>query len=432
MRRGLGIAAVLLALVLPATASAATRYAAPGGGMVPGCAQASPCSLEYAITGATSGDEVVVTPGTYMVATTIATEQRLFIHGQEGVPRPFIVAAPGVTPFKSFAPQHLSYLAIYANSSEGALFLPANGTVLERLELLAFGEEALGFRAGNNFTLTNSVIATGEGTFATGIFLQGTESGAPRLRNDTILTSGGESTGIGIFVTKAGVSVAMTAVDVIVDGHTDASTGISSEATGSTASIAFDHSNLDTTVGDVASINGQTAPPRFVDPGSLNFAEAPGSPTIDAGVNDAANGILDLGGNARSLPGSLSCAGPNTAITDIGAYEFVPLAVASCPPPVRPAAPDTRISRFKLRKRKATLRFKVTGGTGPASFECKLDRKPFHPCTSPKIYSHLKAGMHVFKVRAVVSGLTDPTPAKRKFKVKPKQRRSRYPHFVAE
>jgi hypothetical protein len=65
----------------------------------------------------------------------------------------------------------------------------------------------------------------------------------------------------------------------------------------------------------------------------------------------------------------------------------------------------------------------ATGGTGAASFECRLDRKAFQPCTSPKVYKHLKPGKHVFQVRARAAGLTDPTPAKRQFKVKPKHRR---------
>jgi hypothetical protein len=429
MRRALGIAAALLTLAVPATANAAIRYAAPDGGMVPGCVQSSPCSLEYAITGATSGDEIVVTPGEYLVPTTISTENPLFIHGQDGAPLPRIVGAAGVTPFKSFAPQHLSYLAFEANSNEGALFLPADGTVLERLELLVYGEEALGFRSGNNFTLTDSLIATGEGTYATGLFLQGTGSGAPQLRNDTILAAGSASTGIGIFVTKPSISIAMSAVNVIVDGHVDASTGISSGAPGSTATISFDHSNLDNTVGAVTSTNGQTAPPKFLDAGSLNFTEAPDSPTIDAGVNDSANGTFDLGGNPRSLPGKIDCSAPRPAVTDIGAYEFVPaVANAACPLPqvATTGIPDTKITGFKLRKRRVAFRFAASGGSGPVSFECRLDRKSFRPCSSPKAFKHLKPGKHVFRVRAIAGGQVDPTPAERKFRVKPKHRHRRH------
>jgi len=224
MRRRFGIAVVLLALALPATASAATRYASPGGGMALGCPQATPCSLKEAIVGANSGDEVVVTPGTYTVSESIATENPLFIHGQEGAPRPLIVGAPEVTPFKSFAPQHLSYLTVEAtNEGAGVLYLPANGTVLERLELRAHGEGGLGLRPGTNFTLTDSLVVADESPNAAGIFIQGTASGAPLLRNDTIVASGPESFGIAMTIVASDVSINVQAVNVIASAEIDAS-----------------------------------------------------------------------------------------------------------------------------------------------------------------------------------------------------------------
>ncbi len=415
MRRMVAVIGAVLALAAPAAAQGATRYASPGGGTIPGCMKELACSLEYAITEASPNDEVIVTPGTYEVGTTISTEKPLFIHGQEGSPPPRIVAAPEVTPFKSFAPQHLSYLSIETQgSSEGVLFLPGNETVLERLELIARGENALGLRAGNNFTLTDSLIWAGESTGATGLFLQGTASGLPTLRNDTIVATGSESVGIGIFVTHENASISMLAINVIADAETDASAMVSPERTKSSAVIHFDHSNLDTTEGNVVSTEGQTAPPQFVATSPTTFLEAPGSPTIDAGANEPLDGAVDLAGNPRSLPGKLSCTGTDVAVTDIGAYEFVP-ATATC---VSPSAPDTAITGFKLRKRRATFRFAASGGTGPVSFECKLDRHPFAPCGSPRVYKHLTPRRHVFEVRAVAAGLTDPTPAVRKFKVK--------------
>jgi len=425
MRRGLAIAAVLLALALPATASAATRYASTFGGTVPGCPQLSPCSLEYAITAAGPGDEVVVLSGTYDVAATIETEIPLFIHGEDGLPPPRIIGAPGVTPFKSFAQQHLSFLTLEAtNAGGGVLFLPEAGTVLERLELIAHGEDALALRAGNEFTLTNSVLWAGDSPNAVGLFLQGTDSGLPTLRNDTIVAAGSESVGIGIFVTGEEASISMLAINVIANAATDASATVSPERKKSSVVIRFDHSNLDHTAGNVISTNGQTAPPLFVASNPPSFVEAPGSPTIDAGGNEAANGPVDLAGNSRSLPGSRSCENTPPAVTDIGAFEFVP-ATPTC---ISPTPPDTTITRLKLRKRRASFRFLSAGGNGPVTFECKLDRKPFRPCMSPKLYKHLKRGKHVFKVRATASGLTDPTPAVRRFKIKPKHRRSQHHH----
>ncbi len=46
-----------------------------------------------------------------------------------------------------------------------------------------------------------------------------------------------------------------------------------------------------------------------------------------------------------------------------------------------------------------------------AGFDCKIDAAPFTSCTSPKSYSGLAAGSHIFQVRAVdTSGNIDQTP----------------------
>jgi CSLREA domain-containing protein len=69
----------------------------------------------------------------------------------------------------------------------------------------------------------------------------------------------------------------------------------------------------------------------------------------------------------------------------------------------------------KIHSTKA--KFKFVANEKGAKFECKLDRRKFKPCKSPKVYRGLKPGKHVFKVRAVKGKRVDPTPAKRKFKV---------------
>lgn len=73
----------------------------------------------------------------------------------------------------------------------------------------------------------------------------------------------------------------------------------------------------------------------------------------------------------------------------------------------------------KARTHSTTVKFKFSSTTKGAKFECKLDRKKFKPCKSPKTYKKLKPGKHVFKVRAVKGKAVDTTPAKRKFKIVP-------------
>lgn len=412
MRRA-ALLVVLAALVLPAGAFGAQRYAAPGGGTTVGCPQTAPCSLSYAITAAGAGDEVIVTPGSYSVSAEIEATASLNIHGEAGQPRPRIVGAAGTTPLKSFVSQTISNLRIEArNAPTGALFVVGNGSVFDHLELLAVGTGALALRPGVDFTLTDSLLVAGGGPNATGVFVQGVAPGTSQLRNDTIVASGAESNGVSVYVTAPSTIVTIYAANVIAQGATDASAGATSESTGL---IAFDHSNLDTMSGPVTSSNGQTAQPAFVDAGAGNYREAAVSPTVDAGINDPANGTTDLDGNPRALPGSGSCteAGP-PAITDIGAFEYVP-AVPAC----APAGPrlHTKITKMRIRGRKAIFRF-TGSGAKHLKFNCKIDRRPWRRCRSPRTYSHLKPGRHTFRVQAVLArGVFDSKPVKRKFKI---------------
>src|SRR5262249_6757096 len=57
-----------------------------------------------------------------------------------------------------------------------------------------------------------------------------------------------------------------------------------------------------------------TSPPLFANPAGGDFRELGGSPTIDAGLTEEANGPLDFEGNPRTTG----------AATDIGALEYRP------------------------------------------------------------------------------------------------------------
>jgi hypothetical protein len=411
MKRVLLLAAMAL-LVLPATALGATRYASPGGAGSGTCAEGAPCSLAYAITAATAGDEVIVAPGTYPVAATIEATVPLNIHGAAGQPRPRIVGAKEVNPLKSGEPLQLSNLAIESTeSTTGSLFAFADGDVFDHLELIATGEDALALRPGGNWTMTDSLLVA-KGEFAKGLFVQGVAAGTATMRNDTVIAEGPKSFAVGIGGV-APVVAKIVATNVIAVGEIAAET---TDNMGSMTSIAFDHSALQgKTAGAVTSTAAVTAAPKFIDPAAGNYRQAEGSPTIDAGVNDPANGATDLDGNTRSLPGRLTCSSPGPpAVTDIGAYEFVPVA----PPcvPVPSVVPGTVLEKAKIKGRTAKFRFGAT--EGPATrFECKLDAKSWRTCSSPVTYKHLKAGRHAFRVRAVGAGGADATPALRKFKI---------------
>jgi hypothetical protein len=89
-------------------------------------------------------------------------------------------------------------------------------------------------------------------------------------------------------------------------------------------------------------------------------------------------------------------------------------------PPANPdtEAPDTTITKAPAKrstKRKAKFRFEAD--EEGSTFECKLDRKQWKSCASPRKYK-VRPGKHKFRVQATdAAGNTDPTPAKVKFRV---------------
>jgi hypothetical protein len=81
--------------------------------------------------------------------------------------------------------------------------------------------------------------------------------------------------------------------------------------------------------------------------------------------------------------------------------------------------PETTITKHpkkKTNKRKARFRFQAVPADG-ATFECKLDKKPFKPCDSP-YKKKVDPGRHGFKVRSTVDGVTGPTSDRFRWKVR--------------
>jgi subtilisin family serine protease len=74
----------------------------------------------------------------------------------------------------------------------------------------------------------------------------------------------------------------------------------------------------------------------------------------------------------------------------------------------------------RTKKRKATFAF---GSDEPGStFECKIDRKPFVDCASPRRLKKVKPGKHVFLVRATdPAGNVDETADRHRWRVKPRR-----------
>lgn len=99
-----------------------------------------------------------------------------------------------------------------------------------------------------------------------------------------------------------------------------------------------------------------------------------------------------------------------------------PLPEPPPPPPVDRRAPRTRLgfhprSLVFTQGRWRRVAFRFASNEPGSRFRCKLDRKPYRGCTSPRAY-RVKAGRHVFRVFAVdPAGNRDRTPALFRFRV---------------
>jgi subtilisin family serine protease len=91
----------------------------------------------------------------------------------------------------------------------------------------------------------------------------------------------------------------------------------------------------------------------------------------------------------------------------------------AAPPVVDTRAPNTTITRGPARRttsRRATFRF-VSSEAG-STFRCKLDRRLWRACRSPKTYRYLRRGWHTVRIRARdAAGNVDRTPAVRTWRI---------------
>jgi glucose/arabinose dehydrogenase len=76
-------------------------------------------------------------------------------------------------------------------------------------------------------------------------------------------------------------------------------------------------------------------------------------------------------------------------------------------------SPRTRIVKRPAKlTRRLSARFAFSSDQPDSRFRCRLDRGPFRPCRSPRVYRHLTLGRHVLAVFAVdAEGAADPTPS---------------------
>jgi len=145
-------------------------------------------------------------------------------------------------------------------------------------------------------------------------------------------------------------------------------------------------------------------------------------PTIDCG-DDVDTAIVDraeFGDVAAPDCENVFEAAPNDFRTRTKLSPPLPPAPPPPPPDTRP--PRTRITAHPpatIRARRATRRvvFRFASSEPGSSFRCKLDRKPYRGCASPRAY-RLRPGRHAVRIFAIdAAGNADPTPTLFKLRI---------------
>jgi hypothetical protein len=343
LRRVLLLAAALTVLIA-ASASAATRYAAPGGtGSDPCADSADPCSIYTAAdvgapgTTIANGDVVELAPGTYSetagdlgAADFVNVNGAVTVRGEPGAPRPLIRLEDGAGFWGAFiasAGARVVGLDVVIEAGGSAISISQGGTG-ERVVARSTAPSSFTCSIAEG-TLRDSACLHEGGGVALGtstLTFVGTHS--VTLRNVTAIGTGPGSVGMSFsyFGSAPGVIGDVKGKAVIASGAAKdvVARGMSNNGTpgnGATANIVLDHSSYadvgtETSGGGTASITTPGTNDNITAEAALaadGYHQLPGSPTVEKGVADGSSGAFDVDGQNRSVG----------LAPDIGADELV-------------------------------------------------------------------------------------------------------------
>ena len=309
MLRALILTAAAL-LAAPAAAQAdVERWATPDSTLASGdCAASAPCTLDFAVHGASDGDTVVVSPGVYGVAAPLDPSAAIDIRGVAGQPRPRLVGAAtlleSTLSFKTGGT--LRHLRIDATAADQDPLTMAGGVGEDLLLSSASGDGAKIVGSPEWTVLRDSVVRTlGHGEGTAGLKLR--ESGGlgnVKLVNVTVMAPNGDAVGVRCEVRQGESRI----LNSIVRG---AGGDIHATKAGVTCTAGSSNFRAAASPGVLDGLGNQQAEPVFADAARGDYRTLAGSPTVDAGTTDAPLGETDTGGCARVLG----------LAPDIGAYE---------------------------------------------------------------------------------------------------------------
>lgn len=186
-------------------------------------------------------------------------------------------------------------------------------------------------------------------------------------------------------------------------------TGTAAELMGTGIRVAVEPGSTTIFRATATDVNGDTS---GCSPVGLKYeqAEAPVTPPAE---EPSGGGGTPTGGTGGSTTGSGASSGTGTGSkTGGGGGGSIGKA--------QPVVPQTRITfgpASKTRKRQPVFRFTDVTGQSGTEFRCRVDSGRWKGCSSPYKTKRLKPGKHTFSVKGINSGLREPHPVSRKFKV---------------
>jgi hypothetical protein len=332
---------VAVALIGATGASAAIRYAAPGGtGSDPCASPADPCTIYTAAsvsapaTTVTNGDEVVIAPGAYSDTAGDLGPQEFVqlapgikVHGAPGSPRPVITLNENKSLIGAFIVGEEDLLShVEIDTAVSRSNLEVFDGVMDDAIVRSDAPTAIACVQFAGIIRDSACLSTGSGSAAIGMSLATSGTHTATLRNVTAVATGSSSQGIS-FKAFGNTTYTIDAESVIARGVSkDVEAGglsLSPHTPGTGASIAVNlgHSSYATTetvtdagggsatVTAAGSGTNQVAPPLLASDGIHQLA---GSPTVDQGATDLSSGTADVDGQLRKIG----------LETDIGADEL--------------------------------------------------------------------------------------------------------------
>jgi hypothetical protein len=272
-----------------------------------------------------------VEPGSYNVLATVKLGAPLMnVHGATGQPRP-VLSGSVEQLLRMEGSGTLAYLDLEEQGTGEGLF--AGGGLLDRMLVRGKPSGQLLCQCYDG-TIRDSVFVAGPGSTSGAVGVSSNAGTSKEtLRNDTIYSESPGGPAIQLSQAAASGALELTAYNTIaVNGAGGKDVSASKLAT-----ITMIHSDYASPVGPGIVTDGGgrlTSPPLFAHPAGGDFRELGGSPTIDAGLTEEANGPLDFEGNPRTTG----------ATTDIGALEYQPPKSEPPPKTVVPKSPPSLLA----------------------------------------------------------------------------------------